>query len=345
MNASGSLELVLQFAAREAVGADFEEIHPEHLLMALLKMSELPIQTMDIRAREADVAVRLAAEIAELGQVLAKRFLDSRAVRRALREKMGRGPRTYQGGTIHRSPACKQVFEEAGRAAEGRGRDIFSAVDLLDRLLTAPTGAILAVLKSPCAAALEAFPSPLWAQHCRVFPGRDAAGESPPCHRDRSAESTAVLLALAGTKRKGVWLVGDRDEDAVSVAAGTAVLLGRDDAPTKLRHLPLIDLSSLGTALIPAAERLPALRKLFEESKRYQRAILLLPPVEAFLGAGPGVKVGPLRSLLREAPHPFLCRVGRDVFVRQLSPDFDWLNVAEVIWLSPGSGGDIPTRI
>lgn len=50
MNTSASIGLVVQFAAYEAVAGQFHAVEPEHLLMGILRLVELPL----------DQAVKLA---------------------------------------------------------------------------------------------------------------------------------------------------------------------------------------------------------------------------------------------------------------------------------------------
>lgn len=99
----GAIELILNLAAREVAAAGHPEISVAHLLLGLARASE-PIGSEQL----ALVALRREFEL--LG-------IDPRRFRGRLRALLGRGPVAWAGGQVHRSPACRDVFERAKTTA------------------------------------------------------------------------------------------------------------------------------------------------------------------------------------------------------------------------------------
>jgi len=139
---SPATELAWKIAASEAGSAGHPRIEPAHLLIGLLSLEKA------LRASEADGGPSPAAlagvrqERAALNEVFAGVALDASELRRALRERAGRGPGAA-AGPISRSADCKAAFARAELAA---GAGIVTSLHLLAALLEAPDGAIRDVL-------------------------------------------------------------------------------------------------------------------------------------------------------------------------------------------------------
>jgi len=106
---SGSLDAVLELAAREATNAGYSVITPAHLLMGLSKLCE-----MGDPGSMNEGAALLRREFEQLG-------IETRAFRRGLRTIVGDGGARPQKGVMHRSASCRALFSVAGNLAAQAG--------------------------------------------------------------------------------------------------------------------------------------------------------------------------------------------------------------------------------
>ena len=146
MRLSPSSELVHQLAAREAIAGRFKEIEPDHFCLALMKFSELPLDEMEKMGQGGGIARVLANEVKSLREEFESRAVDVKRMRRDLRERLGKGDSTYDGGQLHRSQASRDMFKVAEGFAQHAGSETLTAVHFLEALLTAPTKAMRDVL-------------------------------------------------------------------------------------------------------------------------------------------------------------------------------------------------------
>ena len=135
MQHSPSLDVIMSLAANEAVAADFDEIRPEHVFMALLKYSELnPRQLRGIlglgQAMDA-----LAEELDEIKRILTEQGIDSTGLRREIRKKLGRGGRPGAGLVMRPSRAVKDLVGLSEEAAKNQGLESLTPAVLLRSML------------------------------------------------------------------------------------------------------------------------------------------------------------------------------------------------------------------
>ena len=97
-----------QVAAQEAAAAKFEFIEPEHILIGICSLEKLDESKIDPAEKVGFLAEKAAIELRLNG-------LDPTQVRRSLRMELGEGHYARTEHTVHRSPACKQVFERAAK--------------------------------------------------------------------------------------------------------------------------------------------------------------------------------------------------------------------------------------
>jgi hypothetical protein len=148
MKISPAIDVVLQLAAREASMGSFAEIEPEHVLVALLKFSEVTDQELGgIVADERDRHI-LSAERTSVQSILLAHGVASAPARHALRVWMGEGGSPYVGGTIQRSSQTRAVFDRAHGLVQGAGLDCLDAEHLLRGAVERPTPAMVEVLGS-----------------------------------------------------------------------------------------------------------------------------------------------------------------------------------------------------
>ncbi|MHC4789229.1 MAG: hypothetical protein ACYS8K_08535, partial [Planctomycetota bacterium] len=233
MKVSAAVDLVWQLAGQQAIAGEFKEIGPEHFLMALLKLAELPVEDVDRIAPGAQAARDLAAEVRVVSQELARRGIDSTRVRRELRARLGRGGSAHDGGAMHRAPASRRLFERAAGAADAAGSETTMTRHLLDAILESPTDLMVQILGESAGPRAAVPETPLLAEH-----GRDMArlaGEGKlPATAGREAESKALLGALSRADRGAVLLVSESDEAVRETVCAVARVIGADAPPPSL---------------------------------------------------------------------------------------------------------------
>jgi ATP-dependent Clp protease ATP-binding subunit ClpA len=152
MKYSPTIEIVLQLAAREAIAGRYSKIEPEHLLLALLKFSEIDVEAM-AGASGARALKPVRDEQQDVRQVLDERYVDSKLFRRRLRSALGRGDRPPDATGIHRSDDTKRVFGAAeALASESETDRPVSCSDFASVLLDQPTPVVARLLGDQCAA-------------------------------------------------------------------------------------------------------------------------------------------------------------------------------------------------
>jgi len=132
---SASIDVAMLLAAQEAIAGGFKGIEPEHLLEAILKLSEIPVEELEKMTNNQGAAKELVKEAASVRSELKLRTIESTRVRRELRALLGKGQHEWDGGRVPRSEATRRLFEVAGKAAEEGRTGVFSATHLLDALL------------------------------------------------------------------------------------------------------------------------------------------------------------------------------------------------------------------
>jgi len=135
--------LVWQLAAGEAAAAQHPFIESDHLLIGICSLEKVlhGAEDADLGAHSRE---SLQAEYNALEDILRGFELDSTQVRRCLRRKLGKGISQCTEKVIHRSPACKQVFESARALATAAGE--MTCIHLLAAILEQPGKGISSVL-------------------------------------------------------------------------------------------------------------------------------------------------------------------------------------------------------
>ena len=129
-----------QVAAQEAAAAQFEFIEPEHILIGICSLEKLDESKIDPAEKVGLLAEKAAIELRLNG-------VDPTQVRRSLRMELGDGHYARTEKTVHRSPACKQVFEHAATNLVGSPRVVTCNL-LFEAVLAQPTPIITKVLKA-----------------------------------------------------------------------------------------------------------------------------------------------------------------------------------------------------
>ena len=149
MKYSPSIEVVMSLAANEAVAGMFREIEIEHLVMGILKYSEMDLEVLRNVVNLGPTLDLIQEELAELRDILAGRGLNPTKLRRDLRQVRGVGGRPAAPGSImHRTQATRRIFLLAEQDAAGQGKTFLTSAHLLKACLDHPSS-VLAGLIDP----------------------------------------------------------------------------------------------------------------------------------------------------------------------------------------------------
>lgn len=335
----------MQLAGREAIGAQFNEIEPEHLLAALLKFSELPVDEAGKLAGGTGAARELAAEVAAVRDELSSRSVDSTRVRRELRAKLGKGNHPQSAGPMHRSEASKNIFNAAANSADDANCDTLTAKHLLDEILKAPTPVMAQVLgKAVGPMVVKQAETPLLDAHGQDLTALAAAGELPG-FSPRQTEAKALLQALG--HGRSVAVLCDRDEPARAMVLTMAQLMAGGDCPKPMKGKRLVDVSAV--KLTAGNDGLERWRQLFAEASTSGNVILFVPPLDTLRGkASTGIENNWLEFLkvaLTEQKVRFVCRAATRVYEDALRRDPTWKRLAQVMFVQAEAERAIPNEL
>lgn len=346
MNLSPSIDVIWRLAANEMAAGEFKEIAPEHFCMALLKFSELSAQAPEnADEQQAEMAKIVSEEAQLLREALQKCGIESMQARRKLRGQLGKGGSPYCGGTIHRSPASRALFESAIKLASEAASEVVTPLHLLTAVVQSPTPAIAQVvlgkaLQPPAPARLP----PFLEEHCRDLVKEGAEGKLNASKPGIQTQCKAVLGALQDKERRSILLVSDSEDAVFDLAIALAKSIAANDVPEGLRGKRLIDvawdsradaLRGMRLSREEKAKELERMRHVLAEAANHPELILLVPAVED--EPRPESQGGEWTTLVRETltkrTAQFICRVPPSVFTKHLFKDKIWTRHAQVIWL------------
>jgi ATP-dependent metalloprotease FtsH len=138
MKYNPSIEIIMSFAARECISGNFSEIEPGHLLIGILKFSEIDRNSLMIFINEPKILDILYKDIESIKEILGDKKLDSQSLRRKIRSTLGDGGVPFQGRSLHRAVEAKRLFLQAEDIATAAGSDYVNASHLLMVILDNP---------------------------------------------------------------------------------------------------------------------------------------------------------------------------------------------------------------
>ena len=334
MKASPSIGVVWQLAAREAMAAAFDEILPEHFLNALLKFSELPVESLDKVAPEAAESM-LVSEVEELRAEFGARGVNSKTVRRQLRRALGEGTAPGQRSEIHRSQSARKMFDVAGDLAGQSGKDVLTACHLVTAILGSPTQLVKSVLGA------AAGNGPALADALKDI-GEDLAraatdGSLPP-HEERDAEARTIESGLLADGPRGVFVVTDSVTAFSDVVHQLAHRLVRGKGKFRLvdSRRPLASINN-GWAS-------EDLTKLLGGASDLQGVCVVLP-ASGTPRCSPRQVLETLATSTEQGCPPWICHVPVAIHRELLASSPYWDSVARSIWIQDGARGDIPDEL
>ncbi len=344
MRISVSIELLTHLAQQEAVAGQFQEVQPEHFCMALLRFSELSVQDLDKIPLGPGLSRELAEEVENIRRQFQACVVDSTQVRRALRDRLGRGQGPFNGGQLHRSAASRELFEAAVRLADEANSEVLSAAHLLRALLARSTPLMAEfITKAPPAPSEtpEPISAPLLDQHGRDLLELAAAGALPPSH-GREAESRSLGLTLGRPDVRLVFLISDEQPPVGAVVTQLAQLManGRERAIPNKR---LVDLTpdSAQVSSVRASRQL--LQDILTSAATQNDLVLVFSLTQK--DEEDQMLLDELRPALSAGKYQVVCPLRETFYRDMLARDPAWKRMAEVIWIEAGPIAELPDEL
>ncbi|MBF0518659.1 MAG: AAA family ATPase [Nitrospirae bacterium] len=144
MEISPSINIVISLAMREAIYAQYSEIEPEHILIAILIISEYNDVEFEVMLNGHSLN-QVGSEIKDIVSIFKKIGINSTNLRRQIREIMDLGGAKQHEDTMHRSQASKKIFSIAEDLCE-KDNNIFAIKHLFFALLMNPTEILLDII-------------------------------------------------------------------------------------------------------------------------------------------------------------------------------------------------------
>jgi nucleotide-binding universal stress UspA family protein len=337
--------LAWQIAGQEALAQEFDQIHPEHFLMALLKCAELPTEELREVAPDAGMESMLVSEIGALRDCLERLSMDTTAVRRQLRAAMGKGRRLRPDKYVHRSEVSRVIFGDAEDRARRAGSDVLTALYLLDALLAAPSKVASRVLGSALQGVACVHPeTPLLDRYARDL-SQMALQEGAERRAELKAACRAVALELTRACSEGILLVSDTESTARAVVLGAVAEV--ESAPGGRREpVRIRDVSALRPTGQGAPQTLQLLEKLFAEAEAAGGHALLLAGIEAApAGIASDAWVMRVLDFMGRASVRCLCPVSPAAHASLLAHDETWRRRTRAIIIEPLAGAEVPSEL
>ena len=139
-NLSIGANIAWQIAAQEAAAARFQFIEAEHIFVGICSIEKALILTPEDSGLSPQARKALQKEIMGLQGIMENAGLDLTQLRRMVRKGVSRGSYEHTEKVIHRSPACKKMFERAYSIATPS--DEVSCIHLFASILEMPGGAV-----------------------------------------------------------------------------------------------------------------------------------------------------------------------------------------------------------
>jgi len=361
MKWSPSILLIRRFAAAEMAAADFKEIQPEHLLMALLKLAEMPAGEAQAPDVDDELGKNISDEVVLLHEALERCGIESTRTRRRLRRALGRGRCPFRGGIAHRSAASREIFDAAEVLATDFDGEAVTPLHLLAAIVQSPTPAIArAVLGKPAQpsrvdvsqvrppeARLNA--NPILKELGKDLVAQAIAGQIRP-QSGFEAQSKAVLQVLRQKERRSVLLIADSNDVAQHVLETVACALAAKDAPEGLRGRRLLDIT--GANIIGGRHQskhlhveLEPIEKLLDKAARSSETILVLPALTTGSKDCRSQWVSLVGRVLETGSMQFICHVSEQMFEDHIRRDSIWKRRTRVIWIEQVNQRSVPREL
>jgi ATP-dependent Clp protease ATP-binding subunit ClpC len=319
---SGPASLAWQIAAQEAAEAQHQFIEPEHLFVGILSLEKIHGAGEEL-AELRDLRQPLQDECDAIENALDGLGLEAALLRRRVREWIGRGRYERLEHVVHRSDACKKLFDRAAELTppgsdmtslhllaaitDNPGETIRKVIeeagakpaDLRERALAgAPRGHADVPDLAAVAEGREDEPGPAQAGSAGTPTldryGRDLTAEA----RDgklgpfigRRRELLALVQTLARRSKNNPVLVGEAGVGKTAIVEALAVRAAQGKDSSVLGGKRIVELS-MGTLVAGTKYRGDFERRLtsvIEEVRSHPEVILFIDEIHTVVGAGRG---------------------------------------------------------
>jgi ATP-dependent Clp protease ATP-binding subunit ClpC len=242
-----------QIAAAETVRSGHQQIQKVHLLIGILSLEKLDE----------------APEWSSLGPWTRR----AAELRRALRERLGRGDFVHDGRPVSRSPEVKAVFHRAKEIGNGS----ITAGTLLSALLENPDPEITAVLGG----------TPTFDRYGRDLTALARAGELGPVI-GRRRELLELLQTLARSTKNNPILVGEAGVGKTAIVEALALrgAAGKDELVLGGKRIVELQLATLLGGTKYRGEFEKRLTAILDEVRAHPELIVFVDEIHNLAGAG-----------------------------------------------------------
>jgi ATP-dependent Clp protease ATP-binding subunit ClpC len=346
MKLSASIELVMQFATYEAIAGQFREIEPEHLLMGILKLVELPVEEAEKLAPDAVSIKQVTQEINTIRGQLVDRAIDSTKIRRELRAKMSQGNSPFSGGKVHRSTASKKIFDDAARLADDRGSDALGAQHLFEALLALPTPLIKQVCGDMVGVKEGTLGNtPLLDEYGKNLMKLASEGKLPQV-AGWNAQCKVLIDTLKQSDKGCVLLVSDKDTVVQSVVFAAIHTLMKNPNDIWLKKVRIFDLANLVICSVWNSKTAEIFAKLFNEAGSLENVVLFVPAIIHSSSSKPTDNWHAfLQKTLSKYSFKCICRLDPAAYQQLVRNDLSWKRIADFIWLHDQIQNEVPEEL
>ncbi len=302
-----------QIGSMEASAADRQFIEPEDLFIGICKLDDiLTGENVGKLLEEFGDLNHLRMESSRVSQYFAKFHLDRVSVRRFLRGYLGRGSHSAVriAEPVHRSDACKRIFQKAVEIAGAGPSPELHSFHLLAALLENPSpemakaiercGGTLDEMREGVREAIAGFvPEPVPARTVANASGSFLARygvDLTQLARDgkiepmvgRKKELLQLIRTLTRKGKNNPLLLGDPGVGKTAIVRGLAARIAGGNVAGALQGTKLVELN-LGSLVAGSkfrGEFEERLAGIVEESKADPNLILFLDEIHGMVGAG-----------------------------------------------------------
>src|SRR3989344_747491 len=310
-----SANIAWQIAAAEASAARFQFIEAEHIFIGICSLEKALMLSPEDLGLNQNAIKSLQAEHDVLKDLLGRQYLDMTQLRRMMRKSVGTGSYEHTENVIHRSAACKMMFDRA--CAIAFPSDEVACLHLLASILENPGNIIIGALVK-AGISPDVFLKHLLAQiakeekelaHDNGAEGRTPAESNTPyldCYgrdltqaaRDgrlgpfvgRRNELLNVIQTLARSMKNNPVLIGEAGVGKTAIAEALAVraVQGKDAQALGGKRIIELNMGALIGGTKYRGEFEERLTRIIEETRSNPNVILFIDEIHNLVGAGRG---------------------------------------------------------
>lgn len=300
-----------KISAQEAAAGEYAFIEVDHLLLGIVSLEKIgAVRDLDPLSQKS-----LHEETVAVEEVLGAFELDSTSLRHSVRQRLGKGSGRSAEKAIHRSPACRRVFQRANELTGAAGE--LTCLHLLAAILEQPSAVVSSVLEAAGVSSLALLgrvqemihiPALAEGEPMKVRPGapREADGGTHFLDRygrdltqiaregklgpfiGRRQELLQIIQTLARRSKNNPVLVGEAGVGKTAVVEALAVRAAEGKDPEVLGGKRIIELNmgALVGGTKYRGEFEERLTHVLEEVRTHPEVILFIDELHNLVGAG-----------------------------------------------------------